>query len=442
ISGWACPSRFGPKPLRHAHPEINAAVARQLQDGFEIGPQSHLAGETAELVCELTGMERVSFVCTGSEAVAAAMRCVRTFTRRDRIVFFRGDYHGNFDEVLVRGLNGNGVLRTQPSAPGIPKSNVNDVIELEYGNPNSLEILREIQETVAGVMVEPVQSRRPEFQPRAFLQELRAICDASGAQLIFDEVVTGFRCHPGGAQAVFGVKADLATYGKAVAGNLPIGIVAGRAAVMDTFDGGDWRYGDDSSPDAPVTFFAGTFVRHPLSIAACHAMLKLLQAEGPKLQETLAERASSFAGEINRVFQERDLPFELPHFTSVMYLRNRDWSELGSLLWYQLRHRGVFVLEGFPSYITLAHTESVLEDAKQAFVASLDAMLEAGFLPKARALNREIGERVFDAKRPPVPGARLGRDRRGRPAWFIADANDPKACFASSRTLSVWANVM
>ncbi len=419
-------SGFGPNMLGHAHPRVMAAVAKQLQEGIEIGPQSHLAGATAELVCELTKMDRASFVCTGSEAVQAAMRCVRTFTRRDKIVLFRGDYHGNFDEVLVRGVNGKGFLRTRPSAPGIPKSNVNDIIELEYGNPSSLEVLREIQHLVAGVMVEPVQSRRPEFQPRDFLHEVRTICDESGAQLIFDEVVTGFRCHPGGAQAVFGVKADIATYGKVVAGNLPIGIVAGRREVMDTFDGGDWRYGDDSGPEAAVTFFAGTFARHPLAIAACYEMLSILKEEGPALQERLAARTSAFAGQINAVFQERDLPFELPHFASVMYLRNRDWTDLGSLLWYYLRHHGLFMLEGFPSYMTEAHTDAVLAEAKEAFVTSLDEMLEAKLLPKARSLNRDIGASAFDATKPPVPGARLGRDCRGRPAWFVADENDPK----------------
>jgi len=135
------------------------------------------------------------------------------------------------------------------------------------------------------VLVEPVQSRRPEFQPREFLHELRRITRESEIVLVFDEVVTGFRCAPGGAQAYFGVEADLATYGKVIGGGMPIGVVAGRSSLMDIFDGGVWQYGDESFPEVGVTFFAGTFVRHPLAIAAAHAVLKYIIQEGPALQQ-------------------------------------------------------------------------------------------------------------------------------------------------------------
>ena len=107
----------------------------------------------------------------------------------------------------------------------------------------------------------------------------------SDTALIFDEVVTGFRVHPGGCQALFGIKADLATYGKVLGGGLPIGVVAGKAAFMDALDGGMWNYGDDSFPETGVTFFAGTFVRHPLALAAACAVLNHLKQAGPQLQE-------------------------------------------------------------------------------------------------------------------------------------------------------------
>jgi glutamate-1-semialdehyde aminotransferase/acyl carrier protein len=419
-------SGFGPNLLGHGDGRVIEAVEQQLRGGFEIGPQSHLAGETAEMVCRLTGLERASFVCTGSEAVQAAIRCVRTYTRREKIVLFAGDYHGNFDEVLVHGANGKGTLRTLPSAPGIPRNNVEDIIVLDYGSENSLELIREIGDQLAGVMVEPVQSRCPEHQPRAFLHDLRAICTEKGAQLIFDEVVTGFRCHPGGAQAHFGVKADIATYGKVVGGNMPIGIVAGSSGLMDTFDGGMWQYGDDSHPEAGVTFFAGTFVRHPLSIAACNRMLSILLEEGPALQQTLAERTDRFAARLNALFQERELPIELPNFTSVMYLRNNDHSDLSALLWYYLRDEGLFALEGFPSYLTLAHTDEVLDEAYGAFDRATARMIDAGFYPKPRNLIREVERKQSITQQPPVPGARLGKDPQGNPTWYVKDKNQPE----------------
>ncbi len=121
---------------------------------------------------------------------------------------------------------------------------------------------------LAAVLVEPVQSRHPDLQPGEFLRELRKMTEKAGTALIFDEVITGFRVHPGGAQALFGIAADLATYGKVLGGGLPLGVVAGKRAFMDALDGGAWRFGDDSFPETGVTFFAGTFVRHPLAMAA------------------------------------------------------------------------------------------------------------------------------------------------------------------------------
>lgn len=421
---------FGPNFLGHANPEVVSAISREIALGFEIGPQQRLAGEAAELVCELTGMDRASFMCTGSEAVQAAIRCARTYTQRDKIVLFRGDYHGNFDEVLVRGVTSAGNLKTLPSAPGIPSGSVGNVIVLEYGHESALSIIEDIADQVAAVMVEPVQSRRPELQPRDFLHRLRAITEKKGALLIFDEVVTGFRCHPGGAQAHFGVRADLATYGKVAGGNMPLGIVAGRRAVMDTFDGGTWEYGDDSKPDAGVTFFAGTFVRQPFAIAGCHATLNILKREGPQLQRRVNTMTEGFTSRIGALFDNYELPFEIPHFTSVMYLRNRDKSELGSLLWYYLRHYGVFALEGFPTYLTASHTADDIDQLVERFRLAIERMIADGMLYSRKAPAKigsgtDAGSVVSVA--PPVPGARLGKDPRGNPAWYAPDPERPGA---------------
>src|SRR6185312_13050657 len=138
-------------------------------------------------------------------------------------------------------------------------------------------------------------------------EELRAITAASETALVFDEVVTGFRVHPGGMQAVFGIRADLATYGKVVGGGMPIGVLAGKARFMDALDGGQWRYGDDSFPEVAPTFFAGTFVRHPLVLAAARAVLRHLEAEGPALQERLTARTQALVGRLNAELERRGI---------------------------------------------------------------------------------------------------------------------------------------
>jgi glutamate-1-semialdehyde aminotransferase len=229
---------FGPTAFGHAPDFVRDALIAQIHQGFELGPQTPLAGEVAKLFCDLTGNERMTFCNTRSEAVMAAMRIARTVTGRNRIVYFAGDYHGQFDEVLARGAVRDGVTRVFPIAPGIPAESIANITILDYGTKESLAWLEQHIHELAAVMVEPVQSRRPDFRPRQFLEAVRELTAKAGTAFIFDEIVTGFRVHPGGAQALFGIRADLVTYGKVVGGGMPIGILAGKAAFMDALDGG------------------------------------------------------------------------------------------------------------------------------------------------------------------------------------------------------------
>lgn len=392
---------FGPGFLGHSADFVTKALKDQLDKGIEVGPQSALAGEAAKLFCELTGNERASFVCTGSEAVYAAMRLARTVTGRDKIVIFSRDYHGNFDEVLVRAVGAPPQLRSVPMAPGIPFRAVEDMWVLDYGSDSALEFVTAHADEIAAVMVEPVQSRRPEWRPTKFVQELRRVTAERGCLLIFDEVVTGLRAGPGGAQAYYGVKADLATYGKVVGAGMPVGIVAGKAEYMDTFDGGVWQYGDDSFPSRGVTFFAGTFVRHPLAIAAVHAMLTFLRSQGPGFWETVNRRAARLAETIDRFCVERRAPIRMPHFCSLMFVRVQDDQKYGNLLFYRLREKGVFLLEHFPSYLTAAHTEEDVDRVIAAFQESVIELQDAGLLatlPAEPASGRELA--AMDPDRP------------------------------------------
>jgi amino acid adenylation domain-containing protein len=373
---------FGVTMFGHCPDFVRKAVEKQLQAGIEIGPQTPYAGQVAELLCEMTGMERATFCNTGSEAVMAAIRLARTVTNKKKIVFFAGDYHGAFDEVLVRAAGKpGGVPRSRPIAPGIPDEQAANVIVLEYGSPASLEIIRAHAHELAAVLVEPVQSRHPSLQPIEFLRELRAITEQTNTALIFDEVVTGFRTHPGGAQAIFGIRADLATYGKVIGGGLPIGVVAGKAAYMDALDGGMWQYGDDSSPEVGVTFCAGTFVRHPLAMASAWAVLNHLKEAGPQLQKDLSGKTERLVRTLNTLFEKGSVPARIEHFHSIFYFGFPFDQRFASLLYYHLRERGVHIQEGFPCFLTTAHTEQDLEKVVNAFRGGIADMHGGGFLP-------------------------------------------------------------
>jgi glutamate-1-semialdehyde aminotransferase len=402
--------------LGHRPEFVEKAIEQQLHEGFEIGPQTLMAGEAAKLICELTGNERATFCNTGSEAVTAAMRVARTVTGRNKIVFFAGDYHGMFDEVLVKGLKKAGEPYAVPVAPGIPREKAANVVVLEYGAADSLEWIRRNANDLAAVMVEPVQSRHPNLQPVSFLKELRQITKDSGTCLIFDEVVTGFRVHPGGCQELFGIRADLATYGKVLAGGMPIGVLAGKAEFMDALDGGMWQFGDDSYPSVGVTFFAGTFVRHPLTMAACLAVLKYMKAQGPALQKNLSERAGEMVNRLNALLERNHVPTHVESFASFFYFSFPIDFRFGSLFYYSLREKGVHLLENFPCFLTTEHSDADIEKIVRAFEETIREMQQGEILPlpgenvSIQVVSKPGETRMTEPQKEIFLAAKLGED--------------------------------
>ena len=396
---------------------ISEAVRQQLDASMAIGPQSPLVEEVAERFCRMTGHERAAFCNTGSEAVLGCMRTARTVTGRSTIAIFTGSYHGIFDEVIVRATKNQ---KAYPAAPGILPNTAENVLILDYGTDKSLEILRERAHELAAVMVEPIQSRHPEVQPREFLHEVRRITNESGAAFIFDEVITGFRTGPKGAQGYYGIEADLASYGKVVGGGYSLGVIGGRSRFLDALDGGHWQFGDESTPGAGVTYFAGTFVRHPLALAAARAVLEYLEREGPGVQERMNARTASLAQSLDKMFEEFGVPLYMKHFSTLWQPYFREEQPYGDLLAWMLRDRGIHCYHAFPNFLTLAHSDADIEAVLDAFRGALAEMVEAEFLPTTRR-----PEATRDGNQPPVPGARLGRDPEGNPAWYAPDPEKP-----------------
>ena len=372
---------YGPTAFGHSPDFVVEAIKEQLERGFATGPQAELAGEVAALFTEMTGNERMTFCNTGSESVMAAFRVARAVTGRAKVVMFDGAYHGQFDEVLVRGSRRPGTPpRSAPITAGILQSAVENMVVLDYGAPESLDWIRQNADDLAAVIVEPVQSRHPDLQPFEFLRTLRQITADEGVAFIMDEIVTGFRTHPGGMQAVTGIRADLATYGKVIGGGLPIGILAGTAKFMDALDGGQWSYGDESVPEVAPTFFAGTFVRHPLVLAGVRAVLKHLKAQGPALQERIAKKAADLAEALNGIFTGYGLKAKVEGCSSFLYFSLHADGPLAGLLFYHLRDRGIYAQDGFPLFLNAAHTEEDIAQIVGAFADSLDEMARAGII--------------------------------------------------------------
>ncbi len=411
---------FGSNFFGYSPDFIQEALKKQVDEGFEVGPQHPLAADVSKLICEFTGFDRVGLCNTGSEAVMGCMRVARTVTGRRPIAMFTGAYHGIFDEVIVRGTKTGKAI---PAAPGIMPSTSENMLVLDYGTDAALETLRQRAGDLAAILIEPVQSRRPDFQPKAFLQELRKITEKSGTALIFDEVITGFRTCPGGAQEYFGIKADLASYGKVVGGGVSIGVIAGKREWMDALDGGGWQFGDDSIPTVGVTYFAGTFVRHPLALAAAKASLLRMKQEGPGLQKRMNEMTAAMAQHLNAWFEEVGAPIVIKHFSSLWKTFWKEDCAWTDVLFVLLRERGIHILDGFPCFLTAAFTQADVDLIISSFKGAVTEMQEAGFLPPRK--QPATAQVALDPAQPPVPGARLGRDPSGNPAWFVPSPSEP-----------------
>ena len=261
---------WGPLILGHAHPEVVAAVQRAAEKGLSFGAPTAAEVELAELLCRrVPGLEQVRLVSSGTEATMSAIRLARGFTGRDIIVKFEGCYHGHADALLVKA--GSGALTFgNPCSAGVPAGTTAHTMVLEYNNFTMLEdVFARDGGSIACIIVEPVAGNMNLVAPKPeFLQALRAVCTRHGALLIFDEVMTGFRVGPKGAQGLFGITADLITLGKVIGGGMPLGAFGGRRDVMQAI-----------APLGPV-YQAGTLSGNPVAVAAGLATLGLIDEPG------------------------------------------------------------------------------------------------------------------------------------------------------------------
>ncbi|MEM6614742.1 MAG: aminotransferase class III-fold pyridoxal phosphate-dependent enzyme [Cyanobacteria bacterium P01_C01_bin.72] len=408
-------NKIGINLFGHNPDFVKRAISQQLEQGMQISPQNSLAGEVAALVAEISGMERVTLSNTGTEAVMTAMRIARAATNKPKIAIFTNSYHGHNDSTLVRARiteyakkaanrvidRSNNWLQTLasplqsllksninptavPAALGVSQNTAQDILVLDYGNPSSLDIIEANRQNLAAVIVEPIQSRCPELQPQEFLQDLRNITEKLGIILIFDEMVTGFRLLPGGAQEWFDVRADLVTYSKIMGGGMPISAIAGKAEYMARIDGGIWNYGDDSSPTVKTTFFAGTYCKHPLALAAAKAVLSEIKNRGGTLYQELNQRTSDLVNQLNQYTERENIPVKFTCFGSFMAIalsQSKISPTAVNLLSYQLLNQGIHLRNGDKGgFLSTAHTKEDIIFIREAWQNSLQTLQQAEFI--------------------------------------------------------------
>ncbi len=360
---------WGPMILGHNHPVIREAVEKAVQDGLSFGAPTRREVEIAELICAMVpNVEMVRMVNSGTEAVMSAIRLARGATGRDKIIKFEGCYHGHSDCLLVN-AGSSALAGGHPSSAGVPEDIVKHTLTAQFNDLASVDaLLSAFPGQVACVIVEPVAANMGVVGPApGFLEGLRKLCDKSGALLIFDEVITGFRLALGGAQAYYNMKADLVTFGKIIGGGMPVGAYCGSRALME-----------EVAPCGPV-YQAGTLSGNPVAMAAGLAQLTYLR-DHQEVYASIAEKAKWLAEEMRRSAEKHGVkvavnqvesvlsPFFVP--TDVNSFTDAKGSDLKAYARYfaGMLERGVALAPAqFEAmFVSAAHTQAELEATAQA----------------------------------------------------------------------------
>ncbi len=298
---------WGPMILGHAYQPVIDAVIEKTKLGTSFGTPTAIETEIAKLAVSMVpNIDKIRFVNSGTEACMSAVRLARGYTKREKIIKFRGCYHGHSDSFLIAAGSGLSTFGV-PSSPGVTKGTAQDTLLANFNDLNSVKELFEANKNeIAAIIIEPVAGNMGCVPPvNNFLQELRSICDENGTLLIFDEVMTGFRLAKGGAQELFNVKSDIVCFGKVIGGGLPVGAFAARNEIMDYL-----------APVGPV-YQAGTLSGNPLAMAAGLAMLQAINNDA-ELFNRLEDKTAYLEAGIRKVLSANNKTFTINRVGSMI----------------------------------------------------------------------------------------------------------------------------
>lgn len=368
---------WGPMILGHAAEVVQEAVQKAIPDSLSFGAPTRKEIEIAELIVSMVpSIEKVRMVNSGTEATMSAIRVARGYTGRDKIIKFEGCYHGHGDSFLISAGSG-AITLGVPDSPGVTKGTANDTLTAPYNNLDAVKTLVEANKgQVAAIILEPVAGNMGLVTPQLnFLRGLRDMCDKEGIVLIFDEVMTGFRLAPGGAQEVYGVTPDMSTLGKIIGGGMPVGAYGGKKELMDYV-----------APAGPV-YQAGTLSGNPIAMSAGMAMLTYLN-EHPETYTQLEQTTSKMVAGMQQNMQQLGLNYTINRIGSMFSIfftqekvvdfdtaKTSDTALFGRYFNSMLQ-RGIYLAPS--QYEALFVSTAVTEDLVAQYIqANLEALQEA-----------------------------------------------------------------
>lgn len=365
---------FGPNILGHRDPDVSRVVEEMVQTTWSLGACEPYSLELAEFMTEAAPwMEKLRFVCSGTEAVMSAIRVARGATNKEKILKFEGCYHGHYDGMLVKA--GSGLAgKAASSSAGVPDVLAEATLVAPLDDEEALEkVFTEHGGDIAAVILEPLPANFGLLEQRKeFIYKIHELSKKHETLVIYDEVISGFRVAMGGMAEVLDTDPDLVTYGKIIGGGFPVGCYGGKSKYMDML-----------APEGPV-YQAGTLAASPLGMCAGLATLKKLKQEN--IHEKLQKRTQNWVAELNSLFQEKSSPFTVNHFGSLFWLHKQtrkpirrvedfesDMGELYKNLFHNLLDQGIYMAPSAfeVGFVSWAHTEDVLAQALEGIKKAL-----------------------------------------------------------------------
>ncbi len=376
---------FGPNVVGNKSEPVEKALSSQIKKGWHFGIPGAEQAQLAELIKDSSpAVDEVMFCNSGSEATMFAFRAARAVSGKRVIALFDGSYHGIHDYALIKAdhKSDRSTPKSATLGAGIPEEISRDlVMMLPNRDENAYELIKQYKDDLAMVVIEPVQSSNPRLDNQEFLKGLREVCTECDVLLMFDEVITGFRIEYGGCQEYYGISPDVVTYGKAVGGGMPIGVVAGSKRVMNAFSGSD---------NTPPIFAGGTFNGHPLTMAAGIAILKHLKKNKKEIYPYLHKQGDRIATEINKFCSSKNIPAQMMNAGSMMHLifsgekiesaRDIGRSKIEKEFYLHLLGHNVLVPGIHLAFITFAHKPDVIDEVIDAFKKSFEDLREDGLI--------------------------------------------------------------